>query len=55
METTSGAHELSCKWTLYYHLQTDNSWTHDSYKIFMREIDSVESVNALNETIPEYL
>lgn len=55
METTSGAHELSCKWNLYYHLQTDNSWTHDSYKIIMREIDSVESVNALNETIPEYM
>jgi hypothetical protein len=54
METTS-AHELSCKWNLYYHLQTDNSWSHDSYKVIMKEINTVESINALNETIPEYL
>jgi hypothetical protein len=56
METTSAPqlHGLSCKWNLYYHLQTDNNWTADSYKLVMKEIDNVESVNALNEAIPEY-
>ena len=54
METTE-LHGLSCKWNLYYHLQTDNSWTQDSYKVIMKEIDTVESINALNDAIPEYL
>jgi hypothetical protein len=58
METNSTPptlHELSCKWNLYYHLQTDASWTLDSYKIIMKGMDSVECVNSINEKIPEYL
>lgn len=58
METNSASpplHELSCKWNLFYHLQTDTSWTQDSYKVIMKGIDSVESINSINEAIPEYL
>ena len=58
METTSETsttHILSCKWNLYYHLQSDSNWKQDSYKIIMKEIDSVESIVSINEIIPEYL
>jgi hypothetical protein len=48
-------HPLAYKWSLYYHLQTDNSWTPDSYKTIMHDIDTVEHVNSLNQAIPEYL
>jgi hypothetical protein len=44
---------LQDNWTLYYHLPHDNNWNLSSYKIIMNEIDSMDKIVALNETIPE--
>jgi hypothetical protein len=57
MDTTTPAtfNALSSKWNLYYHLQNDSNWSLDSYKVVMKDIDTVECVNALNNALPEYL
>ncbi len=57
METTpsDAFSHLSSKWNLFYHLQTDANWSLDSYKVVMKDINTVESVNALNKALPEYL
>ena len=47
-------HPLNCKWDLYYHLQTDKSWTLSSYRVIMNEIDSMEKVVALNFALPDF-
>jgi hypothetical protein len=44
-------HSLNDKWNLYYHLPHDKSWELSSYSYIMSNIDSVESIAALNETI----
>lgn len=41
------------KWDLYYHLPQDKNWSLNSYKIIMTDIDEIEKVIAINETIPE--
>jgi len=46
-------HTLNGKWNLYYHLPHDKNWDLSSYTIIMNEIDSVEKVIALNESIHE--
>ena len=45
--------ELSNAWDLYYHLPNDNNWNLLSYKVIMKNIDNVETVNALNENIDD--
>lgn len=40
------------KWDLYYHLPHDKKWDLSSYKKIM-EIDEVEKLIAINETLPE--
>ena len=47
-------HPLNCKWDLYYHLQTDKSWTLSSYKVIMTEIDAMEKVVAMNSALPDF-
>jgi hypothetical protein len=44
-------HSLNDKWNLYYHLPHDKSWELSSYSYIMSNIESVESVAALNEII----
>jgi hypothetical protein len=44
---------LNDKWNLYYHLPQDKNWTLSSYKLIMENIDTVEKLIGLNETIPE--
>lgn len=46
-------HALLGKWDLYYHLPQDKNWDLSSYKVVMRDIDTVEKVFALTENIPE--
>jgi hypothetical protein len=46
-------HHLLGKWDLYYHLPHDKNWDLSSYKIIASEIDTMETVIALNETVPE--
>jgi Eukaryotic initiation factor 4E len=46
-------HPLIGKWDLYYHLPHDKNWDLNSYKTIMKDIDIVEKVVALNESIPE--
>lgn len=45
-------HSLYDNWTLWAHLPHDTDWTVKSYKKIMT-MDSVESVLALHETLPE--
>ena len=45
--------KLIDKWDLYYHLPYDKSWDISSYKKIMENIDSVEKLIAINESLPE--
>jgi hypothetical protein len=51
--TPTQCHQLLGKWDLYYHLPHDKSWDLASYKIIASKIETMETVIALNETIPE--
>jgi len=51
--TPTQCHQLLGKWDLYYHLPHDKSWDLSSYKIITSKIETMETVIALNETIPE--
>ena len=44
---------LISKWDYYYHLPNDKNWELSSYKIILSDINSIEKVIALNESIPE--
>lgn len=55
MDDTQPLLLLSNKWNLFYHLQSDNRWTIESYRVIMRDIQHAESVVALNRQIPDYL
>jgi hypothetical protein len=47
--------KLIDKWDLYYHLPYDKSWDISSYKKIMENIDSVEKLIAINESLPELI
>jgi hypothetical protein len=50
---TSSRHTyLADKWNLYYHLPNDKSWDASSYKLIMGNIETVEQVIGINETLP---
>ena len=51
--TPTQCHQLLGKWDLYYHLPHDKNWDLASYKIIASKIETMETVIALNETIPE--
>ena len=53
MSITTPQNILSGKWNLYYHLPTDKKWDLNSYKLIMGNIDIVNKLIALNETLPE--
>jgi hypothetical protein len=44
---------LLSKWDYYYHLPNDKNWELSGYKVILGNIDSIEKVIALNESIPE--
>jgi len=46
-------HDLHGKWNLYYHLPNDKNWDLSSYKPIMEDIDTLEKLIAINESIPE--
>jgi hypothetical protein len=46
-------HMLNDKWVLYHHLPSNKDWTISGYEIVMNDIDCLEKIIALNETIPE--
>ena len=48
-------HNLLGKWNVYYHLPQDKKWDLSSYKRIMSEIDTMEKVIAINESIPEHV
>ena len=53
MSIPSTQRELIGKWNLYYHLPHDKNWELSSYKPIMESINSVESLIAINEGLPE--
>ena len=46
-------HKLNDKWVLYHHLPSNKDWTLSGYDVVMKDIDSVEKLITLNESIPE--
>ena len=50
--TSENYHTLNDKWVLWAHLPHDTDWTLKSYKEIY-EISNIETVNAINKTIPE--
>ena len=52
-EGLNESHSLNGKWDLYYHLPHDKQWDLSSYKLLSNNIDSVETLVALNKNIPE--
>ena len=46
-------HSTHDKWTLYYHLPTENDWTISGYKVIMSDINNIETVNELTNKISE--
>ena len=50
---TNPQRALIGKWDLYYHLPHDKNWDLSSYKKIMANIDNVEKVIAINESLPE--
>jgi len=50
--TSEKYHTLNDKWVLWAHLPHDTDWTLKSYKEIY-EISNIETVNAINKTIPE--
>ena len=52
LSTNENYHTLNDKWVLWAHLPHDTDWTLKSYKQ-IHEISNIETVNAINKTIPE--
>jgi hypothetical protein len=46
-------HKLNDKWKLFYHLPDEKSWKLNSYKIILKNIDSVEKTVLLNNKITD--
>jgi len=44
---------LNDKWVLYHHLPSDKNWTLSAYTIIMDDIDHVDKVISINETISD--
>ena len=53
MSISPPEHNLLGKWNLCYHLPHDKQWDLASYKAIMNELDTVEKLIALNESISE--
>ena len=53
--SSSTMHSLIGKWNLYYHLPHDKKWDLSSYQVILGNIDTAESVIAINQTIPEHI
>ena len=51
--SSTPTHSLIGKWNLYYHLPSDKKWDLSSYQLILGNIDTVESVIAINQTISE--
>ena len=52
-ECLNESRSLHSKWNLYYHLPQDKQWDLDSYKYIAKNIDNLDTLIALNESIPE--
>ncbi len=52
-ECLNESHTLNDKWDLYYHLPHDKQWDLNSYKFIAKNISSLDTLIALNDTIPE--
>jgi hypothetical protein len=44
---------LQNNWNYYYHLPQDKLWTESSYKYIMKDINSLEKLVSINESIPD--
>lgn len=53
MSMSTQHNNLISKWDYYYHLPNDKNWEISSYKVILGDINSIEKVIALNESIPE--
>lgn len=50
---TLTVHMLNDKWVLYHHLPSNKDWTIKGYDVIVSEIDTVEKIVEINETIQE--
>jgi len=46
-------HITNDKWNIYYHLPHDNDWSISGYKIIMSDINNLEQIQSLTNTITE--
>ena len=53
MSISTSEHILNGKWDLYYHLPHDKKWDLNSYKAIINNLDTVEKLIIMNETISE--
>ena len=53
MSISTSEHILHGKWDLYYHLPHDKKWDLNSYKAIINNLDTVEKLIIINETISE--
>ena len=53
MSISTSDHNLNGKWNLYYHLPHDKQWDLNSYKAIINDLDTVEKIVVINETISE--
>lgn len=53
MSISTSDHNLHGKWNLYYHLPHDKKWDLNSYKAIINDLDTVEKIIVINETISE--
>ena len=55
MSISTSEHNLHGKWNLYYHLPHDKKWDNQSYKAIISDLDTVEKLIIINETVSEHV
>lgn len=55
LRVPSTSHNLIGKWNLYYHLPHDKNWDLSSYKVIMKDIDTLEKLISINENVSEQI
>lgn len=50
---TVKSHMLNDKWTFYNHLPSEKDWTMSGYTVLCKDMDTVEHVLKLRESLPE--
>ena len=53
MESLKTLKMLNDKWVLYHHLPSDKNWTLSAYTVILDDINTVDKVISINETISD--